>query len=131
MAANRRKRLTYTLGVIAVLLTTAPAFAASPVGTWRGNWNSGSTGHRGTLRANIRQTGPDSYRALFYGRFAVVVPFVYPANLQRVPGSCQCYTSRQKLPLLGTYRMTANVTEHRFNATFRGKKDVGTFDMSR
>ncbi len=83
------------------------------------------------MRARIRPTGPNTYRAIFVGRFAGVVPFVYPAKLQRVAGTCDCYTSSQRLPLLGTYRMTAHVTSGRFYATFQGKKDRGTFDMSR
>ena len=85
------------------------ADAASPAGKWRGGWTSQSTGHAGTLGARIRVTGPDSYRAMFYGRFAKVIPFVYPAKLHRVPGSCDCYTSTTRLPLLGTYRMSASV----------------------
>ena len=126
---------THWLPLLLVLLVStlccSQSHADSPVGTWRGGWHSGSTGHKGTLRARIRQTGPTTYRAMFAGRFAVVVPFVYPAKLSKVPGSCDCYTSSTKLPLLGTYRMTAQVSDHRFYATFQGKKDRGTFDMSR
>ena len=105
--------------------------AASPVGKWNGSWHSQSTSHRGTLRAKIRQTQPGTYRAVFYGRFAKVIPFAYPAKLQHVAGTCNTYTSSQRLPLLGTYKMSATVTDHRFYATFGGKKDAGTFDMSR
>ena len=105
--------------------------AASPTGTWRGGWSSESTGHKGALRARIRPIDADTYRAVFVGRFAGVIPFIYPATLQRVPGQCDCYTSSQRLPLLGTYRMTASVSSQRFYATFGGKKDSGTFDMQR
>ena len=122
----------------AIILSFAPVFAVgtnvqadSPSGVWRGRWNSQSTGHRGPLRARIRPVDSDTYQALFVGRFAGIVPFVYPAKLHRVPGSCDCYTSSQRLPLLGTYRMTANVTSNRFYATFGSQKDQGTFDMRR
>lgn len=107
------------------------AQAASPAGQWNGSWHSQPTGHKGTLRAKIRQTQPGTYQAVFYGRFAKVIPFIYPAKLQHVPGTCNCYTSSQRLPLLGTYKMSATVTDQRFYATFGGKKDAGTFDMSR
>ena len=105
--------------------------AASPTGRWSGGWYSQSTGHKGPLKAKIRQTQPGTYQAVFFGRFAKVIPFVYPAKLERVPGTCNCYTSSQRLPLLGTYKMSATVTDHRFYATFGGRKDAGTFDMSR
>ena len=105
--------------------------AASPTGRWRGGWSSQSTGHKGPLRAKIRSVDADTYRAVFVGRFAGIVPFIYPTTLHRVAGSCDCYTSSQRLPLLGTYRMTASVTPQRFYATFGSSKDQGTFDMRR
>ncbi|NNE01487.1 MAG: hypothetical protein HKN47_29590 [Pirellulaceae bacterium] len=126
-----RKLLTLILLTVACVCGDTLASAASPTGRWSGGWSSESSGHKGPLRARIRPIGPDTYRALFVGRFAGVVPFVYPAKLQRVPGTSHCYTSSQRLPLLGTYRMTASVSSNRFYARFRGKKDVGTFDMSR
>ena len=112
-------------------LFCSAAYADSPVGRWRGTWSSASTGHRGPLRARIRQVGPDRYRALFAGRFAGVVPFVYPATLERTPGTCDAYQTRQRLPLLGEYRMQANVSDHHFHATFSSKRDRGVFEMSR
>lgn len=124
-------RLTSLILIAFLCTTTLTADAASPSGRWRGSWSSLSTGHRGPLRAHVRQTDADTYRAVFVGRFAGVVPFVYPAKLERVPGSCHCYTSSQRLPLLGEYRMTASVSEHRFHAKFQGRDDSGTFDLSR
>lgn len=103
----------------------------SPAGTWRGGWASRSTGHSGPMRARIRQVDHDTYRALFAGRFAGVIPFVYPATLKRVPGTCHRYQSSRRLPLLGPYRMTATITPQRFLAEFRSRNDRGTFSMSR
>lgn len=117
--------------LLLVLVFGVTANAASPTGSWRGRWLSDGSNHTGTLGARIRPTGADSYRAMFYGRFAVVVPFIYRAELHRVPGTCDCYTSTRRLPLLGEYRMTAHVSDHRFYAKFRGKSDQGTFDLSR
>ncbi len=107
------------------------AIAASPVGRWRGVWTSQSTGHRGPLKAHIRQVDSDSYRAIFVGRFFGVVPFAYPARLDRVPGTCDRYQSTQRLPLIGTYQMNASVTPHHFHAYFQSGNDRGTFQMSR
>lgn len=124
------RRLLFTLSLL-IAGSTLPAAAASPAGLWQGTWSSESTGHRGPMRARIRQVDEDTYRALFVGRFAGVVPFAYPAKLDRVPGTCHCYTSTQRLPLMGTYRMTATVTPSRFDATFRSREDVGRFQMRR
>ncbi|QDT11057.1 hypothetical protein [Planctomycetes bacterium K23_9] len=87
--------------ILLTLVFSMSAIADSPQGKWKGRWLSDGSGHNGTLGAHIRPTGPTSYRAVFYGRFAVVVPFIYRANLQQVPGTCDCYTSTRKLPLLG------------------------------
>ncbi len=126
---NMSSRLLVILCTLAVLTFFATeGWAASPTGSWRGSWSSQTTGHRGPLKARIRQTSNDTYRAIFVGRFAGVIPFIYPAKLERVKGTCDCYTSSQRI---GSYRMTATVTPNRFHANFQGRKDSGTFDMSR
>lgn len=122
------------LVVVLLFLFALPSLdlhAADPSGRWAGSWSSSETGHDGPLRARIRRVDEDTYRALFAGRFAKVVPFVYPAKLERVSGTCNCFQSTTRLPLLGEYRMTATVTAHHFDANFRGKKDLGVFRMSR
>lgn len=118
-------------GLTALSFAASHLQAASPAGQWRGSWSSQSTGHSGPLRAHIRPSGDDTYRALFVGRFAGVVPFVYPTRLKPVPGTCDRYSSSQRLPFLGTYKMTATVTHNRFQATFQGRDDRGSFNMSR
>ena len=125
---NFRECLMHRSAVMILVFLSLAAFApsanaASPAGSWRGTWSSQTTGHRGPMRARIRPIAPDTYRAIFVGRFAGVIPFGYPATLKRVAGTSNRYTSSQRLPLLGTYRMTASVTTGRFYATFQGKKD--------
>lgn len=126
-------RMVLFLTVITVVTSAASDLgsAASPVGKWRGSWTSKSTGHRGPLRAHVRRVDADTYRAVFVGRFFLVVPFAYPARLDRVPGTHDRFSSRQTLPLIGTYQMNASVSPHRFHATFHSGNDQGTFDMSR
>jgi hypothetical protein len=118
-------------GLVALALTWTPADAANPSGRWSGSWTSFSTGHQGPLRARIRPVNENTYRALFVGRFAKVIPFAYPAKLTRVPGTCNCYQSSTRLPLMGEYRMTASITSHSFRANYSSKKDRGVFQMSR
>lgn len=103
----------------------------SPVGVWRGTWSSRSTGHQGPLRARVRQLDSHTYRAWFAGRFAGVIPFVYPSKLSRVPGTANLYQTSRRLPLMGNYRMTATVTPGRFDAQFQSRNDQGTFRMTR
>ncbi|TWU08130.1 hypothetical protein [Stieleria varia] len=129
---NRIRRF-IALGIFVVAtLGGSTLLASDPIGRWpTGSWSSSATGHQGPLRARIRQVDSDTYRAVFAGRFAKVIPFVYPATLTRVPGTCNCYQSSTRLPLLGEYRMTASVTQNRFYATFQGRKDSGIFRLSR
>ncbi|KAA5543026.1 hypothetical protein FYK55_12060 [Roseiconus nitratireducens] len=110
---------------------SSPAWAASPSGRWAGSWSSASTGHRGPLRARVRQVDTNTYRTLFAGRFAKVIPFVYPATLHRVPGTCNQFESSARLPLMGEYRMTATVNGNQFYARFRSREDQGIFNLSR
>ncbi|HBV65252.1 MAG TPA: hypothetical protein DEF45_19765 [Rhodopirellula sp.] len=125
-------KFAFVVAMLGSLVTTSSSLsAASPTGKWRGSWNSGTTGHSGPLRARVRQVDHDTYRALFVGRFAGVIPFAYPARLDRVAGTENRYTSSQRLPLLGTYRMNATVTNSRIQANFRGGRDSGTFNLSR
>jgi len=105
--------------------------ASSPVGKWKGSWSSGSTGHRGALRARIRATENGAFKAVFAGRFAVVVPFFYRTELFPVASRPGQYVSVKKLPLLGTYRMRATVSGNDFHATFSGGQDRGIFEMKR
>ncbi|MEX0824774.1 MAG: hypothetical protein WD119_01330 [Pirellulaceae bacterium] len=130
MLTHHARRIIFFLAISTFGFVSA-AQAASPSGNWRGTWSSTTSGHQGPLKARIRPIGQDSYRAIFVGRFAKVVPFVYPARLERVAGTCNCYTSTQRLPLLGDYRMTATVGPTNFRADFRGPRDRGSFAMSR
>ena len=119
--------------IATVLLALIPmdnAHAESASGRWKGGWYSNSTGHNGPMRAKIWKVDQNNYRALFVGRFAKVVPFAYPARLQRVSGT-NLYRSSTRLPLLGQYHMNATINGGRFNASYSSKRDRGTFRMSR
>ena len=105
--------------------------AETPSGRWRGTWSSSASGHRGALRARIQDLPDGSYKAVFAGRFAVFIPFIYRTELYPVAGSPGRYVSSKRLPLLGTYTMDASVGSGRFYATFRGGRDTGIFSMDR
>jgi hypothetical protein len=116
------------------ILCVSNAYADGPVGAWRGEWRSGSTGHHGPMRANIQQKSDGSYQARFTGRFALVIPFAYRSDLQP---SCDAngntiLTANKPLgPILGSYHMSAAVVGSSFNGSFQAAGDNGTVTMQR
>lgn len=136
IVGRQRALASLCTAVILAAGSAAPAAAVAghwggPSGGWRGQWISGTTGHQGPLGVRIRPTGPGQYRALFYGRFALVVPFAYRATLTRVPGTSDLYHSSKRLPLMGTYQTTARISGGSFRASYTSRKDRGVFRMSR
>ncbi|MBM3965054.1 MAG: hypothetical protein FJ308_08290 [Planctomycetes bacterium] len=108
--------------------------ATDPSGVWRGEWRSGSTGHRGPMRVAIRPDGKGAYQARFSGRFALVIPFAYRATL--TPGldanGNEVLTSSKKLgPMLGSYNMQTWVSGSQLHGSFQAAGDNGTVSMQR
>ena len=132
MRGSRNIKLAQLLIGIAICCCGANlVMAGDASGRWRGSWSSATTGHRGPLRANIRSTESGELQAVFVGRFALIVPFVYRADLTPSPYMPGHYTSSKRLPLLGTYRMHANVLGNEFQAHFSGRRDAGVFNLRR
>lgn len=118
----------------AVFSVQSPSQAASPSSVYRGQWNSGSTGHQGPMRVRLTQRGDGQVDARFTGRFAVVIPFTYKVTM--TPVACDnCgtqYVASKKLgPILGSYQMSAHVTPSGLNGSFSAAGDVGTVMMRR
>lgn len=112
------------------------ALAGSPVltGSWSGGWHSQSTGHKGPLRADIRPTGNGQYTATFTGKFFKVIPFRYQMQLNVVANDgtqIQLAGSKKLGPLMGYYSYQATVTGGNLLATYRTKRDRGTFTLRR
>ncbi len=106
--------------------------AQSPAGRWRGEWSSGSTGHHGPMRANIRPKADGTYSARFFGRFFVVIPFTYRVDMVPVvPGSDQLVADKKLGPVLGSYRMQTNFGSQSMSGQFRAAKDTGSVSMRR
>ena len=135
---QKRCHLTNIVLISALLLaltsTTPPSVgAAEPSGRWKGRWSSGTTGHSGPMRARVTPNSDGSYNARFVGRFFVVIPFVYRAELQPVQTwAGTTYVADKKLgPLLGSYRMNAIIPGNEFNANFSAAGDTGQIHMRR
>jgi hypothetical protein len=115
-------------------LTASNADASDPTGRWKGEWTSQSTGHRGPMRANIRQSQDGTYQARFSGRFAVVIPFTYKVQLHpRYDefGNVHLSASKPLGPLLGSYSMHAISSGSTLQGSFNAAKDVGAIKMNR
>lgn len=106
----------------------------SPQGTWKGQWVSQSTGHRGPMRVVISPTSNGTYQARFTGRFAAVIPFAYRAELipQTTPDGRLILTSSKKLgPILGSYQMQTQVSGGILSGDFQAAGDRGSIQMQR
>jgi len=135
-----RRNLSRTLSAATLFLTTSIVLitsnvdASDPTGRWKGEWTSQSTGHRGPMRANIRQSQDGTYQARFSGRFAVVIPFTYKVQLKpRYDGFGNVHLSASKPlgPLLGSYSMHAISSGSALQGSFSAAKDVGAIQMNR
>ncbi|HBE71259.1 MAG TPA: hypothetical protein DDW52_24190, partial [Planctomycetaceae bacterium] len=76
-------------------------------GRWVGTWDQPAAGkqrrdHRGSLRVRLRPVGPGQYRGVFAGRFAVVIPYIYRADVYQYGHTI---TSTRRLGPLGNYSM--------------------------
>ncbi|MEZ6089762.1 MAG: hypothetical protein R3C05_17385 [Pirellulaceae bacterium] len=120
--------------VFCILLFLATvATAQEPIGRWSGGWRSNTSGHRGPMRATITPRSDGRYDARFSGRFALIIPFTYRVTMTPVAVS-PCGTTlvaTKKMPIFGTYRMTATVSGNSLDARYTAKKDVGVFRMRR
>ena len=133
VSASGRLSCCFSLIVI-YLLTSSQAIAQNPSGVYRGEWRSGSTGHRGPMRAVVQPAADGNYQARFSGRFALVIPFTYKVMLQpSVDAYGNTYLSAEKPlgPILGSYRMTAQADQNGLSGNFQAAGDNGSIRMIR
>jgi len=102
-------------------------------GCWSGYWLSCTDGHDGPLAARICKINDTCYEAQFGGRFWKIFPFRYATTMQVTgqEGDKLILSSSRRLPLLGTFQMTATVTATDFIAEFTSRNDRGQFIMKR
>ena len=101
-------------------------------GTWKGKWTSpGSSGrraHQGTLNMRLRPTGPGTYQGLFYGRFAVVIPYAYRAQVSQAGNHVQ---SVKRLGPLGNYSMSLCASGACLNGSWQAGSHRGGISLRR
>ncbi len=122
--------------VITIFIQAAFSQSASAdelAGSWRGGWQSCNTGHRGRLNAQFCRIDQTHVRATFKGTFAKVIPFRYRPVLDIVheqPGLIILQGSK-KIPFGGNFQYNATVSNGQFNATYRSRRDHGSWQMQR
>jgi hypothetical protein len=126
----------YLVIVSLLLLASLTVSAQDPLtgGGWRGYWQSEKSGHHGPMRATVRQLSESEYRVWFAGRFAGVIPFVYPAKFTVTgvsPTGTALQASQYLGPGLGEFRTTATATPMSFVANYTAKRDHGRFVLTR
>ncbi len=124
------KRVWYPLLVIALLAPSVDAADAS--GRWKGTWDTnGSTrrsSHHGTLRVRLKSEGNGTYRGLFAGRFAVVIPYVYRAKVYQHGNRL---ISTKRLGPLGEYRMVLTQQSGQLGGYWTAAGESGTIRLRR
>jgi hypothetical protein len=125
--------LALSVGLVACS-ASAIAQEGNPQGRWSGRWQSESTGHGGPMNVSIRPTSNGNYQARFTGRFALVIPFAYRAELvpQTTSQGQTVLTSSKKLgPILGSYQMNTQIIGDSLSGGFQAAGDRGTITMRR
>ncbi len=131
---NRFRVVANLVWLCAAMLGASCSYASEPVGRWRGEWKSQSTGHRGPMRANVWKANDGTYQARFSGRFALVIPFTYKVTMQPSYdqyGNVHLHASKPLGPLMGSYTMDAVSSGNGLNGSFQAAKDVGSIRMQR
>ena len=122
--------------VITIFIQAAFSQSASAdelAGSWRCGWQSCNTGHRGRLNAQFCRIDQTHVRATFKGTFAKVIPLRYrPVQdiVHEQPGLIILQGSK-KIPFGGNFQYNATVSNGQFNATYRSRRDHGSWQMQR
>ena len=141
MNSSPRTMRSHSLRIVLAVSVALLAFSSrtiaqegNPQGRWSGRWQSASTGHSGPMNVSIRPTSNGNYQARFTGRFALVIPFAYRAELvpQTTSHGQTVLTSSKKLgPILGSYQMNTQIVGDSLSGGFQAAGDRGAITMRR
>jgi hypothetical protein len=127
------KLIAWTILLMLILAGSERCQAQSLEGVWRGNWTSTPAGnrtreHRGSLRVRLIPQADGSYQGRFSGRFAVVIPYFYRADVYRQGNRL---VSTKKLGPMGSYTMDLGVSGDRLLGGWAAGKEKGTISLKR
>lgn len=122
------------LAIAAMIGLERYAAAGDLSGTWRGDWQSCVTGHKGPLNAKFVRCDDSQYEVTFSGRFFKLLPFRFRVTLDvvreegdTVELSGSSYLGR----MFGTFYYTATANGCNFTSNYTSCKDNGVFRLTR
>ena len=126
-----RRTLQYGMALTLALVLTE-TLCAQQTTVWRGRWTSNATArraeHGGPLRVRLKPTGPGKYQGTFSGRFALVIPYFYRADVHQYGNTLH---STKKLGPLGEYQMTLHQGGPALSGTWQAGEHRGRIQLSR
>ena len=129
-----RKTLTILFLATSIACTwlSDSAAAQDASGVWKGKWTearpSGRREFTGSLRIKLQKTGSNTYQGNFSGRFAIVIPYFYRAEVVQYGNAL--YSSK-KLGPLGEYRMQLRIGASSLNGGWNTAKHHGSIRVRR
>ncbi len=103
-------------------------------GCWEGRWHSDVNHHQGRLRAIIEREAEGRYRARFKATYWRFLPFEFEMPLTVTPSAGGYeFSGEADLGLLagGVFSYSGSIRGNTFMASYRSRKDHGTFWMER
>lgn len=130
------RRSSLLLLVLLTLVVSLPSESIKAqdqfAGRWKGSWTSFANArhreHGGPLRVRLKPNGDGTYRGLFAGRFAVVFPYLYRAEVQQYGNQL---VSVKRLGPLGEYRMVLQGTGAGMNGRWNAGGESGAIQLKR
>ena len=136
MLSNFPSRATRALIVMCFIASAAIASVSKPLsahefgGTWKGRWKADASesrrAHGGTLRIRLRPAGNGVYHGTFAGRFAVVIPYFYRAEVYQVGNELR---STKQLGPFGEYRMSLQSFGESMQGSWSASGHHGTIQL--
>jgi hypothetical protein len=117
-----------------ILLFTMNLSAGELEGRWRrGYWTDTNTGHEDMLRGRFRPLPDGNYRAVFTGKFAVIVPFRFATTLEVVgrDGDKVILAGSPRVPGFGRFTYHAVADANNFHASYESRRWRGEFVLWR
>lgn len=118
--------------IVLCLLLIPTADAQDLSGRWKGTWTSAANSkhreHSGPLRVHLTDNGDGTYRGVFAGRFAKVIPYFYRASVTQYGNQV---VSTKKLGPLGDYRMQLSSGPNRLNGSWTAAGETGAINLRR
>ncbi|MEM8733784.1 MAG: hypothetical protein AAGG44_06170 [Planctomycetota bacterium] len=130
----RIRRTALVLSMLFAAMLAPETYAQDLSGVWRGRWTADATPklpeHGGALRMRLTPTGFGTYQGRFSGRFALVIPYFYRAEVRQ--NGNQIISSKRLGPM-GSYtmRLSASPSRQSLSGRWSAGKHHGSIRVRR